>query len=51
MSFSSFMIRRLGSADAALLRKLNALFSDAFADPETYAAAPPTEAYLEDLLA
>jgi aminoglycoside 3-N-acetyltransferase I len=34
-----------------LLRKLNALFGDAFAALETYRAEPPSDAYLEGLLA
>jgi aminoglycoside 3-N-acetyltransferase I len=45
------LIVRLGSADVALLRDLNALFGDAFADYETYGAEPPSDAYLENLLA
>jgi aminoglycoside 3-N-acetyltransferase I len=45
------MMRRLGPADIRLVRKLNALFGEAFAEPETYAAEPPDDAYLEDLLA
>jgi aminoglycoside 3-N-acetyltransferase I len=51
MSSPPITLRRLICGDVALLRKLNALFGDAFADPETYAAEPPTDAYLEDLLA
>jgi aminoglycoside 3-N-acetyltransferase I len=47
----SATIRRLGSADVPLLRKLNALFGAAFAEQETYGGEPPTEAYLEGLLA
>jgi aminoglycoside 3-N-acetyltransferase I len=43
--------RRLGPADLSLLRKLNVLFGEAFADPETYTGAPPDDAYLEGLLA
>ena len=43
--------RRLGPADVPLLRTLNALFGTAFADPETYRAEPPSDAYLEGLLA
>jgi aminoglycoside 3-N-acetyltransferase I len=43
--------RRLGPADVALLRTLNTLFGTAFADPETYGAEPPSDAYLESLLA
>jgi aminoglycoside 3-N-acetyltransferase I len=44
-------IRRLTSADLPLMRKLNGLFGDAFAEPETYGAAPPSDAYVADLLA
>jgi aminoglycoside 3-N-acetyltransferase I len=44
-------LRRLTSADVPLLRQLNAVFGDAFAEPETYAGAPPSNAYLEKLLA
>jgi aminoglycoside 3-N-acetyltransferase I len=51
MASPSITFRRLGSADVPLLRKLNGLFGDAFADPETYGAEPPSEAYLESLLA
>ena len=51
MSSPPFTVRRVGSADVPLVRKLNALFGDAFADPETYAAEPPSDAYLEGLLA
>jgi aminoglycoside 3-N-acetyltransferase I len=47
----SVTIRRLGPADLSLLRRLNALFGEAFADPETYNGAPPDDAYLEGLLA
>ncbi len=50
MSSPPFTLRRLGPADLPLLRKLNALFGDAFADPETYGAKPPCDAYLESLL-
>jgi aminoglycoside 3-N-acetyltransferase I len=32
------------------MRRLNALFAEVFADPESYAAAPPSDAYLEELL-
>jgi aminoglycoside 3-N-acetyltransferase I len=42
---------RLGPADTALLRKLNALFGDVFGDRETYDREPPSDAYLEGLLA
>lgn len=46
-----FAIRRLGPADLAAARALNALFGDAFGDPDTYAAAPPDDAWLQTLLA
>ena len=44
-------LRRLAPADVLLFRKLNALFGDAFAEPGTYTAEPPSDAYLEGLLA
>jgi len=46
----SFTFRRLTPADVPLLRKLNALFGEAFADPGTYGAEPPSDAYLASLL-
>src|SRR5215208_6593572 len=46
-----FTLRRLMPADVGLLCKLNALFGDAFADSETYGAEPPSDVYLEGLLA
>jgi aminoglycoside 3-N-acetyltransferase I len=47
----SFTLRHLMPPDVGLLRKLNALFGDAFADPKTYGAEPPSDPYLEGLLA
>ena len=44
-------IRRLGSADAPLMRQLNAVFGAAFEDPEHYGGAPPSDAYLAERLA
>src|SRR5215210_4047038 len=44
-------LRRLKPADVPLLRQLNAVFGEAFTEPETYTAAPPSDAYLESLLA
>jgi aminoglycoside 3-N-acetyltransferase I len=44
-------LRRLGSADVPLLRKLNVLFGVAFTDRETYEGEPPQDAYLEGWLA
>jgi aminoglycoside 3-N-acetyltransferase I len=46
-----FTLRRLIAADLREVRQLNKLFGEAFADPETYRAAPPDDAYLERLLA
>jgi aminoglycoside 3-N-acetyltransferase I len=43
-------VRRLGPAEVPRLRELNALFGEAFDDPNTYGAQPPSDAYLEDLL-
>jgi aminoglycoside 3-N-acetyltransferase I len=51
ISPTTLTISRLGPSDIPLLRKLNALFGDAFADPDTYGAKPPGDAYLEGLLA
>ena len=45
------ILRRLTSADLPLMRKLNALFGEAFDEPETYGAEPPGDDYLEGLLA
>jgi aminoglycoside 3-N-acetyltransferase I len=45
-----FHVRRLGPADVLLMRRLNALFGEAFDDRDTYGADPPTDAYLEGLL-
>jgi aminoglycoside 3-N-acetyltransferase I len=42
---------RLGPADVPRLRALNALFGTAFAETETYGAEPPSDVYLESLLA
>jgi aminoglycoside 3-N-acetyltransferase I len=47
----AFAVKRLRSSDVALARAMNALFSDAFEEPENYASAPPDDAYLERLLA
>ena len=43
--------RRLRAGDAGLFRGLNAVFADAFGDHETYRGDPPTDAYLDGLLA
>lgn len=44
-------IRRLGPGDVPVLRRLNVLFGQAFADLETYTDQQPEDAYLEGLLA
>jgi aminoglycoside 3-N-acetyltransferase I len=46
-----FEILRLAASDVERLRQLNALFADAFKDPESYEGAPPGDAYIEGLLA
>lgn len=46
-----FTILRLKSADVATMRVLNALFGEAFDDPETYGGGPPSDTYLAELLA
>jgi aminoglycoside 3-N-acetyltransferase I len=51
MSGPPFTVRRLRPSDAPLVRKLNVLFADAFSEPETYRAEPPSDAYLESVLA
>ncbi|HEY4368787.1 MAG TPA: AAC(3)-I family aminoglycoside N-acetyltransferase [Steroidobacteraceae bacterium] len=44
-------LHRLAPSDVPLLRALNALFGRAFSDPEIYGAEPPSDAYLQALLA
>jgi aminoglycoside 3-N-acetyltransferase I len=46
----AFGLRRLGPGDVALTHRMNALFAEVFEDPESYASAPPNDAYLGDLL-
>jgi aminoglycoside 3-N-acetyltransferase I len=46
----SAAIRRLGASDADAMRALNALFATEFEDPDSYAVAPPSEAYLREVL-
>lgn len=43
-------IRRLEAGDAALLHQLNDVFAEAFEDADSYQAARPSDAYLEELL-
>ena len=49
--YASFKLHKLTPADVPLLRALNALFGEAFGEPEAYGAEPPSDVYLEALLA
>jgi aminoglycoside 3-N-acetyltransferase I len=51
MTAERYTVRRLVTGDVELVRQLNELFGEAFADRETYVADPPSDAYLETLLA
>ncbi len=44
-------LHALVSGDVCRLRRLNALFSDVFGDAESYRDAPPSDAWLAQLLA
>lgn len=46
----SFSVERLQIGDIARFRAMNALFAAVFEDPDSYAAAPPSDAYVEALL-
>jgi aminoglycoside 3-N-acetyltransferase I len=46
-----YTIRRLTRDDVSLMRALNVVFGGAFSDPDRYGANPPSDAYLEQLLA
>ena len=48
---SPLKLHHLTAADVPFLRALNALFGEAFGDRAAYGAAPPSDAYLEALLA
>ena len=48
---SPVTLQRLSSADVQTLRRLNRVFETAFEAPEDYGSAPPSDAYLRDLLA
>ncbi|GJD96523.1 AAC(3)-I family aminoglycoside N-acetyltransferase [Methylobacterium iners] len=50
MPAPAITLRRLGPTEIPLMRGLNALFGEAFAEPETYGAQPPGDLYLADLL-
>jgi aminoglycoside 3-N-acetyltransferase I len=43
-------IRHLTGEDVPLLRRLNAMFGEAFGEPDTYTGNPPSDAYLRGLL-
>ena len=45
-----FITRRLGRSDVHLIRKLNSLFGEIFAEPDTFGAEPPSDGYLRDVL-
>jgi aminoglycoside 3-N-acetyltransferase I len=51
MTTGTINIRHLARSDVALLREVNAMFGEAFSEPETYGGDPPDDAYLEGLLA
>lgn len=51
MQRTPLQVRQLGPSEVMLVRRLNALFGAAFAEPETYDGAPPDDAYLRNLLA
>lgn len=44
-------VRRLGPGDLPGFRAMNALFAEAFEDPEHYADCPPADGYAEEQLA
>ena len=44
-------VRRLTPADLPLMRSLNRLFAEAFADPDRYGRAPPDDPWLAGVLA
>ena len=46
-----YSVRRLGAGDVARMRALIRVFGEAFAELETYEANPPSDSYLERLLA
>ena len=46
-----YSLRRLGAQDIVLARRLNAMFGEAFGEPDVYGGDPPSDTYLEALLA
>ena len=47
---SATRIHRLAPSDVAMLRQLNAVFAEAFADVDTYRVTPPGDAYCRRVL-
>jgi aminoglycoside 3-N-acetyltransferase I len=47
----SLEVRRLAPGDTEAFRAMNRLFAQVFADPESYGAAPPSDAYVGERLA
>ncbi len=47
----AFTVHRLVSGDIALYRAMNAMFALAFEDADSYASTPPSDAYVETLMA
>lgn len=45
-----YSVKRLKPADVDLFRGLNRMFGEAFGEPDTYGAEPPSDAYLRSLL-
>jgi aminoglycoside 3-N-acetyltransferase I len=50
-SMIAYHTKRVTPGESALLRQLNALFAEAFADLATYRDAPPSDDYLDRVLA
>lgn len=48
---SVYKTHHLTTSDVSMLRSMNAMFSEAFEDSETYCSAPPDDDYLAKLLA
>jgi aminoglycoside 3-N-acetyltransferase I len=47
----TFTVHRLAPGDIPLFRAMNTLFGKAFDDAESYGAKPPSDAYVDELLA
>ncbi|MBS0421834.1 MAG: AAC(3)-I family aminoglycoside N-acetyltransferase [Proteobacteria bacterium] len=48
---SSLQIRHLTCTDISLMRELNVMFGEAFGERDTYCEQPPSDLYLQGLLA